>query len=71
MICGSKNPHEIIQHTRDNPKLKVFRALTKQKKVFRSIFFTEPTTTVYLNSVEKCLMPIFEEKSLYDVKVKK
>jgi hypothetical protein len=63
MTSGSKNLHEIIQYTTDSPKLKVFRALTKQKKVFRQFFFMEQTATVYLDSLEECFMPIFEEMS--------
>jgi hypothetical protein len=30
IIWGSNNPHEVIEHTRDSPKLNVFCALSKQ-----------------------------------------
>jgi hypothetical protein len=67
-IWGSNNPHEVIEHTRDSPKLNVFCALAKQN-VFGPFFFAKHTVTgiMYLDMLEEIFMPILEEKSSDDI----
>jgi hypothetical protein len=41
---GKENPHETIEHVRDSTKLNVF-CVVISVKVYREIFFAEPTVT--------------------------
>jgi hypothetical protein len=52
-IWGSNNPHEVIEHLTDGPKLNVFCALYKQN-MFGLLFFAEcsVTGTVYPDMLE-------------------
>ena len=56
-IWGTENPHAIIEHVRDLPKVNIFCAVSKM--VYRQFFFIERTVTgsTYLDMLENWLMP--------------
>lgn len=61
-IWGSENPHELLEHERDSPKVNVFCAVSK-RGVYGPFFFEEATITgeSYLNMLEDWLMAQLEE----------
>jgi hypothetical protein len=67
-IWGSKNPHQVIKHTRDSPSLNVFCVLSKQN-AFWPLSFAECTVSgiVYLDMLEEFLTPILEEEGPDDM----
>ncbi|GBM38285.1 hypothetical protein AVEN_17728-1 [Araneus ventricosus] len=67
-IWGSKNPHAIYEHERNNPKVNVF-CVVSSSNVFGPFFFAEKTVTgvVYLDMLQIYLMPILKEGMLEDL----
>jgi hypothetical protein len=53
IILGSQNPHEVVEHVRDSPKVIVFCAVS-QTQAYEPFFFAEATVTghVYLDMLE-------------------
>ena len=56
-IWGTENPHEILEHQRDSPKVTMFCAMSK-KAVYGPFFFEGATVNdeTYLDTLEKWLM---------------
>jgi hypothetical protein len=50
IIRGSQNPHQVIEHVRDSPKVNVLCAVRKTQ-VYGSFFFTETTLPVTCISI--------------------
>lgn len=61
-IWGTGNPHSVVEHYRDSPKVNVFCAMSSSR-VYGPFFFTEKTITgvVYLDMLQLWLMPQLEE----------
>jgi hypothetical protein len=57
IIWGSQNPHQIVEHMQDSPKLNVFCAESK-KQVYGPFFFADATVTGHLclDMQEYCLV---------------
>lgn len=55
---GTENPHRVVQHIRDSPKVNVFCAISSSR-VHGPFFFTEKTLSgaVYLDMLQLWLMP--------------
>lgn len=63
-IWGTEQPHQIVQHERDSPKVNVFCAISRNK-VYGPFFFAENTVTgiTYLDMLENYLFPQLETDS--------
>lgn len=62
---GNRKPKKLLQHIRDSPKVKMFCVLSCEK-VYRPFFFQETSVTrvIYLNMLNKWLMPqLYEDSS--------
>ena len=61
-IWGSENPRVSLEHVRDNPKVNVFCALSKER-VYGPFFFMETTITgiVHLDMLQEFLIPQLDE----------
>jgi hypothetical protein len=59
-VWGTENPHVILEHERNSPKVNVFCAISKGK-VYGPFFFVENTVTG--NSYLDMLLPQLEEDS--------
>lgn len=57
-IWGSENPHQLVQHERDSPKINVFCAVSR-RQVYGPFFFAEATVTgvSYLDMLQQWLFP--------------
>jgi hypothetical protein len=55
---GSQNPHQVVENTRDSPKVNVFCAVNRTQ-FYGSFFVSEATITchVYLDMLEHFLVP--------------
>jgi hypothetical protein len=58
IIWGSQNPHQVVEHVQDSPKVNVFCAVSRTQ-VYGPFFFAEATVTghVYLDMLEHFLVP--------------
>jgi hypothetical protein len=63
-IWGMENPHAMMEHIRDLPKVNVFCAVSACK-VYGPFFFAEPTVTIinYLDMLQLWLMLQLQEDS--------
>ncbi|GFG36192.1 hypothetical protein Cfor_06409 [Coptotermes formosanus] len=64
-VCwGMENPHAMVEHIRDSPKVNVFCAISSCK-VYGPFFFVEPTVTSinYLDKLQLWLMSQLHEDS--------
>jgi hypothetical protein len=63
-IWGTENPHAMMEHICDSPKVDVFCAVSSCK-VYRPFFFAQPTVTGinYLDILQLWLMPQLQEDS--------
>jgi len=61
-IWGTENPHAMMEHIRDSPKVNVFCAISSCK-VYAPFFFVEPTVNGinYLDTLQLWLMPQLQE----------
>jgi hypothetical protein len=61
-IWGRENPRAFLEHFRDNPKVNVFCALSKET-VYGPFFFMQTTITgiVYLDMFQQFLIPQLDE----------
>jgi len=61
-IWGFENPHEIVQHGRDSPKINVFSAVSV-RKIYGPFFFEGNTVTrnSYLEMLQDWLFPQLNE----------
>ena len=61
-IWGPENPHVVLQHVRDSPKVNVWCGLM-HNKIIGPFFFNEPptTATVYLDMLEGYVTPQLQE----------
>lgn len=66
-IWGTENPHELLEHQRDSPKVTVFCAMSK-KAVYGPFFFERATVNgeTYLDMLENWLMDKLSEKESGD-----
>nr|CAI5824519.1 unnamed protein product [Callosobruchus analis] len=60
---GPENPHAVLEHVSDSPKINVIFAITN-RHVLGTSFFVEKTVTgiVYADMLPECLMSQLEEK---------
>jgi hypothetical protein len=65
IIWGSQNPHQVVEHVRDSPKVNVFCAVHRTQ-VYRPFFFAEATVTghVYLDMLEHFLVTQLDENNV-------
>ena len=63
-IWGTDNPHVLVEHVLDTPKVSVFCAVSSTK-VYGPFFFAEHTVTspVYLDMLQQWLIPQLQEDS--------
>jgi len=63
-IWGLENPHEIVQHERDSPKINVFSAVSV-RKIYGPFFFGGNTVTgnSYLEILQDSLFPQLNQNS--------
>jgi len=63
-IWGTENPHGMMEHIRESPKVNVLCG-TSSCKVYGPLFFAEPTATGinYLDMLQLWLMPQLQENS--------
>lgn len=63
-IWGTQNPHDIVEHKRDSPKVNVFCAMSC-RKLYGSFFFEESTVTgqSFLAMLLNWLMPLLKNDS--------
>ena len=66
-IWGTENPHELLEHQRDSPKVTVFCAMSK-KAVYGPFFLERATVNseTYLDILENWLMNKLSEKESGD-----
>ena len=67
-IWGTENPHELLEHQRDSPKVTVFCVMLK-KAVYKPSFFKRATVNdeTYLNMLENWLINNLSENQSGDV----
>ena len=66
-IWGTENPHELLEHQRDSPKVTVFCAMSK-KAICGPLFFERATVDgeTYLDMLENWLMDKLNKKESDD-----
>jgi hypothetical protein len=65
IIWRSQNPHQVVEHVRDSPKVNVFCAVSRTQ-VYGPFFFAEATVTghEYLDMLEHFLVPQLDVHSV-------
>jgi hypothetical protein len=63
-IWGKENPHAMVEHFRDSPKVNMFFVISSCK-VYGQFFFVKPAVTGvnYLDMLQLWLMPQLQEDS--------
>jgi hypothetical protein len=66
-IWGTENPHEVIEHQRDSPKVNVWCAMTINK-VYGPFFFVEKTVSgiTFLDMLEQFAIPQLQSDGLLE-----
>jgi hypothetical protein len=65
IIWGSQNPHQVVEHVRDSPKVNVFCSVSRTQ-VYGQFFFAEITVTghVCLYMLDHFLVPQLDVHSV-------